>query len=615
MRTLTRLAFTMSGILLSTTCLTACNNPASQVGPPSSNGPMAQGHRAPSAAARGLKAGHRHGGTSWIRPLVADKQLLYISDAASDLVDVFGYPSLAAIGQLTGFNLPQGECANSSGDVFVTNTEESQIDVYPPASGQLLATISDPGEFPVGCAVSREGQLAVTNIFNASYNGGSVSLYNASFTGPTVITSPYFTEMYFDGFDTNNNLFVDGVNSSGSFQLGELPSGSNTIAPITVSGATIGYPGGVQVTGTSTLNVGDQTGDVVYRMSEAGVVSGHTSLTGASDCVQGTIIIGKPTSKSVYVCPDAGTADTELFKYTAGGSPTHTLTGFEEPIGSVIISKPHPPNRPTEIFNFFKQFPCTYESQGCPTDFEIAFTGNVTALIPSTEPLYGPYNPFCPPGQGQNNPCPPTVTYDTTTDKTIVEFSGTTLYQNTQDCNNYTNNKCVHFGLLASQNQTQGLWGLQETSYWTYGSPLRRRGAQPQTYPPPLPEPMISIASKQPLTSTTWKYAIVFVSASTASTGAASYGSWWAIGYVPHSSTQPSILFRNYGKQTIYVKNSGILLNQPVPTDLACLSNPACPENMAILATENSINLPPPGAYGSPFTKLEHPPTVLKPYK
>jgi hypothetical protein len=615
MKTLTRFAFTMSAILLSTAGLSGCNSSPSQVSPPSSNGATARGHGPPSAAAHGLRAGHHRSGTSWIKTPLTDRQLLYISDTASDVVDVYGYPSRAPVGQLFGFNEPQGECADSRGDVYVTNTGTSQIYVYPPASGTLLETINDPGGFPVGCAVGPEGELAVTNIFSSSYGPGSISLYNGSNTIPTIITSPSFENMYFDGFDAKNNLFVDGLNPSGVFQLGKLPSGSNTITPITVSGASIEYPGGVQVTAGPKVNVGDQLGEVVYRMSEGGVVNGHTSLSGASDCVQGTIVVGKPVSKGVFICPDAGTADTEFFKYTAGGSPTQTITGFEEPIGSVISGKPPPPNPPAEIFNFFQKFPCTYGSQGCPTDFEIAFTGNITAFIPSTEPLYGPYNPFCPPTQGPNNPCPPTVTYDTTSNKTIVEFSGATLYQNTHDCNSFGGQPCVHYGLLASQNQTQGLWGFQETSYWTYGTPLRRKGAQPQTYPPPQPAPIISIASKQPVMSSKWKYAIVFVSASTQATGTASYGSWWAIGYVPKGKAQPIIQFRNYGTQTLYVKSSGILLNQPVPTDLACLSNPACQENMAILATENSDSLPPPGTSGSPFTPLANPPKVLKPYQ
>jgi hypothetical protein len=607
----TRIAFAIS---LSVALSAGCNSAPSQLGPLSSY--TAQ-QRGPSAAAVGVRAQHPRGGRSWIRPL-NDSELLYVSDSADDVVDVFGYPSGTPVGQLTGFSMPQGLCADRDGDVYVTNTATSQILEYAPASSTLLQTISDAGEYPIGCAVNSVGQLAVTNFSTTSGGaGGSLSVYPPSFGGPITITSPDFESMYFAGFDSNNNLFIDGRDSSGNFQLGELPSGGNTITPITVSGATIGFPGSVQVTTPGNkVNVGDQTGQVVYRMSEAGVVSGNTSLSGASDCVQGTIYPDEVKGGAVkYICPDAGTTNTEFFKYPAGGSATHTITGFAEPTGSVIISKPLPPNRPAEIFNFFQQFPCTYGSQGCPTDFEIAFTGNVTGLIPSNEPLWGPYNPFCPPGQGSTNPCPPTVTFDSTANQTIVEFSGAALYQNTHDCDNFTNNRCVHFGLLGSQNQNQGLWGFQESSYWTYGSQLRRRHARTQTVPPPLPEPIISIASNQPSTSLNWKYAIVFVSASTKPSGDATYGSWWAMGYVPHHAAQPNILFRNYGSRTLYVKSSGILLNQPVPTDLACLSNPACSENMAILSIENSVGLPPPGTKGSPFTKLAHPPKILKPYQ
>jgi hypothetical protein len=542
-------------------------------------------------------------GKGSIRP-PNDPYYLYVSDKTNNVVDVFAYPSGTPVGGLTGFNSPQGLCANSSGDVFVTNTGTSQIYVFPPGSGTQLATVNDYGELPMGCAVAPNGELAVTNLSPVGGGSGSVSLYNGSLQGPTIITSSAFESMYFDGFDNQNNLFIDGTNSSGGFQLGKLPAGSGTIQPITVTGATIGSPGGVQYT-LSKVNVGDQTGHVVYRMSEAGVVSGSTQLTGAVNCVQGTIL------KVAYICPDSGTTDTEFFKYPAGGSATKTLTGFSDPIGTVIVRKPgQRPNHPPEILNFFEPYPCGGSSSPpCPTDFEVGLAGNVTGLIPSNEPLFGPYNPFCPPSHGQNNPCPPTVTFNATLNQTIVEFSGATVYHNTVDGYNE-----VHFGLLASQNQNQGLWGLQQSAYWTYG-PLPRQNARRETSPPPQPVPIISVASNQPNTSTNWKYAIVFVGASAKPRGGATYGSWWAIGYVPHGSAQPLILFRNYGKQVLYVTSSGILLNQPVPTDLACLSNPACSEDMTILSTENTVGLPPPGAKGSPFTKLTHPPpSVLKPF-
>jgi hypothetical protein len=505
---------------------------------------------------------------------------------------------------LTGLSEPQGLCADSRGDVFVTNTGTSQIYVFAPGSSTQTATINDYGELPMGCAVAPNGEVAVTNLSPVGGGSGSVSLYNASFGGPTIITSPAFQSMYFDGYDTTNNLFIDGLNSSGNFQLGKLPAGSGTITPITVTGATIGFPGSVQYTKPH-LAIGDQTGHVVYRMSEAGVVSGSTQLPGAVNCVQGTILI-KPGD---YICPDSGSTNTEVFPYPTSSPPTKTITGFYDPVGTVLARKPVP-YRPSEILNFFESYPCnSTASPGCPTDFEVALAGNVTGDIPSNEPLYGPYNPFCPPSHNHNNPCPPTVTYNPTLNQTVVEFSGAAVYRNTVDGYNQ-----VHFGLLSGQNSTYGLWGLQQSAYWTYSVASSHENARRLTSPPPLPVPIISIASKQPNSSFTWDYAIVFVSASNKPQGGATYGSWWAIAYVPHGKTQPLILFRNYGKQTLYVNSSGILLNQPVPTDPNCVSNPACSENMTILSTENTVGLPPPGAKGSPFTKLAHPPPhVLKP--
>ena len=57
-------------------------------------------------------------------------------------------------------------------------------------------------------------------------SGGDVVIYkNASGSG-TAYATPLSSE-YFDGYDTKGNLFADGFNSSGAFELVELPKGSS----------------------------------------------------------------------------------------------------------------------------------------------------------------------------------------------------------------------------------------------------------------------------------------------------------------------------------------------------------------------------------------------------
>jgi hypothetical protein len=135
--------------------------------------------------------------------------------------------------------------------------------------------------------------------------------------------------VYFLGYDNRGNLFLDGYNPSKQFQYGELASGSTTITPITLDGATIGFPGGVQFAGRK-VNIGDQGGDVIYQATEAGTVTSSTPLGGSVDCVQFFI------RRKAVVCPDAGNGDIEVYRYPIGGSPVRVTTGLVAPTGAAV---------------------------------------------------------------------------------------------------------------------------------------------------------------------------------------------------------------------------------------------------------------------------------------
>jgi hypothetical protein len=99
---------------------------------------------------------------SWMAPDATRKNLLYISDVGTNDVYVYESLSLKLAGTLTGFSEPQGECSDAAGNVWITNTNMSQIIEYAHGGTTPIATLSDPYEFPVGCAVDpRSGNLAV----------------------------------------------------------------------------------------------------------------------------------------------------------------------------------------------------------------------------------------------------------------------------------------------------------------------------------------------------------------------------------------------------------------------------------------------------------------------
>ena len=104
---------------------------------------------------------------------------------------------------------------------------------------------------------------------------------NASGSG-TVYATP-LVEEYFDGYDNQGNLFVDGFNSSGYFELVELPNGSTKFQAITPSN-TVEFPGSVQWDGTY-LIVTDQATNSMYQYTINGTkatLEGTVSLSGSA---------------------------------------------------------------------------------------------------------------------------------------------------------------------------------------------------------------------------------------------------------------------------------------------------------------------------------------------
>ena len=77
--------------------------------------------------------------------------------------------------------MPQGECSDSHGDVFITDAFGSNIQEFAHGGTTPIANLSDVGEEASGCAVdSVTGNLAVTN-----YYPGNVAIYKNAEGTPT----------------------------------------------------------------------------------------------------------------------------------------------------------------------------------------------------------------------------------------------------------------------------------------------------------------------------------------------------------------------------------------------------------------------------------------------
>jgi DNA-binding beta-propeller fold protein YncE len=259
--------------------------------------------------------------------------LLYLSEFSQDDVLVFQHDTV--VGTLTGFNGPDGVCSDKSGNVWISNNRGASVVEYAHGGTKPIATLKDPGVYPLGCSVNPiTGSVAVANFSTTASGRGSIAIYHHATGKPLILTDPDIYYMYFCGYDSAGNLYVDGLNTSGAFQFAELPRNKYKFTSITLD-TTVYFPGNVQWDGKH-VDVGDQmyqnsVASAVYRTDGAGgQVVGTTVLSDSQDVVgywiQATNLIG----------PDANLNDVGLYRYPIGGKATLRVGRLHEPYGAAV---------------------------------------------------------------------------------------------------------------------------------------------------------------------------------------------------------------------------------------------------------------------------------------
>jgi hypothetical protein len=275
----------------------------------------------------------RSASASWMAPNAKKQDLLYVSDYGDGVVYVYTWPKGQIVGTLSGFRRATGECVDKAGHVWITSYVSAEIVEYAHGGTTPIATLSDPGEYPISCSVDpTTGNLAVGNIETTSDTQGSVAIYAGAQGTPTLYSDPTIDRVFFMDYDRSGDLFVDGrPNSTGGFVFTELPKGSATFTDITL-GQSIGMPAGVKWDGNEVV-VGDQQAPDIYAFTISGSSAteiGETPLGGGQDvvqfCIQGKRVVG----------PNADTGNAMVWKYPKGGKATKTLSGLDLPFGSVI---------------------------------------------------------------------------------------------------------------------------------------------------------------------------------------------------------------------------------------------------------------------------------------
>jgi hypothetical protein len=318
------------GVSAAAAILAACNGGVSQLASPDS---QAMG-RPSTLRNGGALVVHSNRVHSWMDSSAKNGSLLYITDAGTNTVVVYSYPKLKVVGTLTGFTNPQGDCVDKANNVWIDNTQTSQLIEYAHGGTTPIATLNDPNQYPVGCSFDpTTGNLAVSNFYSTSGPPGSISIFKNASGAPAVYTPPNFAVVYYLGYDPQGRLYLDGIDSGSAFLFASF---NGTEFKSIMLDHPIGGPGAVQAIGKDIV-VGDQTNgaNAAYRFAirgSTGKLVHATPLTGAHDIVQFYVL--KKALVGGDFNPSGSTAD--RFDYPAGGTPTKTAPGLSAPIGAVI---------------------------------------------------------------------------------------------------------------------------------------------------------------------------------------------------------------------------------------------------------------------------------------
>ncbi|MGA7201732.1 MAG: hypothetical protein WBX26_07880 [Candidatus Cybelea sp.] len=260
-------------------------------------------------------------GRSWMAPEAKESDLAYISNFYSSTILAFTYPGGKYVGSISGDD-PQGECPSktSKGNWWVVESGSDEILEYAHGGTTPLKTLGEDVGEAAGCTVDpTTGNLAVT-ILGAGYvvvfTGGS---------GSGMTLSDGLSSTYFATYDDKGDLFVDGITSTDTYGLVELPKGGGSFETITLS-PSLEFPGELQWH-RNYLAIGGSGGIDHYAVNGTkGKEIGVTPGVGGSFWIQGRYVL----------VADAGNEDAVICKYPAG-SPCKILSGsFDLPIGVTV---------------------------------------------------------------------------------------------------------------------------------------------------------------------------------------------------------------------------------------------------------------------------------------
>lgn len=173
-------------------------------------------------------------------------ELLFVSDLISGDIYVLTIPDLQLKQTLRGFESVGGLCADTAGNVWVTDASAQTIAQYSRA-GKLLRTLTVPGGSGACAIDAKSGDLAVSNVgFNSQ--PGAIYVFPRATGTPRTVTNANVQSYGYLGYDNDGNLFFGGLQpESSDFNLiiSEAAAGQSTAHEIDIPGAPSKFASGM----------------------------------------------------------------------------------------------------------------------------------------------------------------------------------------------------------------------------------------------------------------------------------------------------------------------------------------------------------------------------------
>jgi hypothetical protein len=195
---------------------------------------------------------------AWMKHVPAGASLVYVSDDGyyPAIMDVFDYSSGSLVGQTGGIGyFLYNPCSDNAGNVYVPDFDTGYTYEIQHATTTVINSWYSNGE-PIGCSVSRTGDLAITNFYDFSYYQGGIYVFPGGGPSGTDIEGPGYT--WPAGYDKHGKLYVE-ANYTGTCStpcVAELNGSSWQI--LTLSGGTQYFPAAAQSMGGKFVGFGDQ---------------------------------------------------------------------------------------------------------------------------------------------------------------------------------------------------------------------------------------------------------------------------------------------------------------------------------------------------------------------